>query len=161
MTVSPSAPHKAAAPRRVLAIASSGGHWQQLMLMRPGFTHHDVTYATTLPGLAQQFDAAPAHLVPDCNRNEPLQALRCLIWLVVRFVRLRPHVVITTGALPGLLALILGKVTGARTIWVDSVANAETLSASGQTARRFADLWLSQWPDVARDSGADYAGSVL
>lgn len=147
--------------RRVLAIASSGGHWQQLMLMRPGFADHQVSYLTTLPGLAQQFGAAPARVVPDCNRNEPIQALRCLFWLIVYLLRIRPHVIITTGALPGLLALMLGKLIGSRTIWVDSVANAETLSASGQTARRFADLWLSQWPDVARETGAEYAGSIL
>ncbi|CAN0461153.1 unnamed protein product, partial [Ectocarpus fasciculatus] len=39
---------RADSPKRILAIASSGGHWQQLMLMRPGFTHHQVTYVTTL-----------------------------------------------------------------------------------------------------------------
>lgn len=148
-------------PRRVLAVASAGGHWQQLMLLRPAYEGQDVHYATTLSGLAAQFDAAPAHLIPDCNRNTKGRALACLLALAWLMLRLRPHVVISTGALPGVMALALGRLVGARTIWVDSVANAEEMSASGRLARRFAQLWLSQWEGPAAAEGAEYAGSVL
>lgn len=147
--------------KRILAIASGGGHWQQLMLMRPAFDGHEVTYATTLAGLPDQFDAHPFFLVPDCNRNEPVAALRCVARLAWVILRLRPQIVISTGALPGVMAIALGKLTGARTIWVDSVANAESMSASGRQARRFADLWMSQWEHVATEAGAEYAGAVL
>lgn len=147
--------------RRILAVASGGGHWQQLMLMRPAFEGHDVSFATTLPGLPEQFSAHPAAIVPDCNRNERLAALRCAAALGLLMLRRRPHVVISTGALPGVIALALGKAVGARTIWVDSVANAEEMSTSGRVARRFADLWMSQWDHVAAASGAEYAGAVL
>jgi len=147
--------------KRVLAIASAGGHFNQLMLMRPGFAHAHVTYVTTLPGLAEQFDAAPSRVVPDCNRDTPFKALRCLLALALLLVRTRPHVVISTGALPGVIALALGRLMGAKTIWVDSVANAEELSSSGKLAKRFAHLQLSQWPSVAEAEGVSYAGSVL
>lgn len=147
--------------KRVLAVASGGGHWQQMMLMRPAFAHHDVLYLTTLPGLPEQFGATPARIVPDCNRNEKVAILRTTVALMGHVVRQRPHVVITTGALPGVLALALGRLTGARTIWVDSVANAETMSMSGRLARRFAHLWMSQWDHVAAEAGAEYAGAVL
>ena len=147
--------------RRILAVASGGGHWQQLMLMRPAFEGHDALYLTTLPGLAEAFGAAPARLVPDCNRDEPLQVARSVTAVARAVARHRPHVVISTGALPGLIALTLGKGVRARTIWVDSVANAEEMSMSGRLARRVADLWLSQWPEVAARAGAEHAGSVL
>lgn len=147
--------------KRIIAIASGGGHWQQLMLMRPAFAHHDVLYLTTLPGLAQEFGAAPSALVPDCNRNMKLAMIRSTLSIARHILARRPQVVISTGALPGVIALALGKLTGARTIWVDSVANAEEMSMSGRLARRVADLWLSQWEDVATASGAEYAGAVL
>lgn len=148
-------------PRRILAIASGGGHWQQLMLLRPAFDGHDVLYLTTLAGLPEQFGAAPAALVPDCNRNRKRAVLRAsrAIWRQIRTHR--PDVVISTGALPGVIALALGRLAGARTIWVDSVANAEEMSMSGRLARRVAHLWLSQWEHVAAAEGADYAGAVL
>ena len=147
--------------RRLLAIASGGGHWQQLMLMRPAFEGTQAFYLTTLAGLPEQFGATPAAIVPDCNRDERVAILRSSLAIAGHLLRHRPHVVISTGALPGVIALALGRAMGARTIWVDSVANAEEMSMSGRLARRFAHLWLSQWEHVAAEAGAEYAGAVL
>ncbi len=150
-----------AGPKRIIAIASAGGHFNQLMLLRPGFAHHQVTYLTTLPGLADQFGATPNHLVPDCNADTPLKAIWAFLVILGRVLRRRPHMVISTGALPGVMALAAGRLVGAQTIWVDSVANAEELSASGRLAARFAHLTLSQWQSVAHAAGARYEGSIL
>lgn len=147
--------------KRILAIASAGGHWQQLMLLRPAFEPHDVHFATTLEGLGESYEARPCHLVPDCNRNEKAAIVRSTVAVVTLVVRLRPDVVVSTGALPGVIALAAARLVRARTVWVDSVANAEEMSMSGRLARRFAHLWLSQWETVAEREGADYAGSVL
>ena len=147
--------------KKILAVASGGGHWQQLMLMRRAFDGHDARFITTLPGLPEQFDAHPSAIVPDCNRNEPIKSFLSLIAITWQILRFRPDVIISTGALPGVIALAVGRVFGARTVWVDSVANAEEMSMSGRLARRFAHLWLSQWEHVAEAAGADYAGAVL
>ena len=147
--------------RRVLAVASAGGHWMQLMMLRPAFDHHEVTWLTTLPGLAEQAEADEAYVIPDCNRDTPLQVARCTAALARHVLRLRPHVVISTGALPGVIAMTLARPLGARTIWVDRIANAEEMSASGRLARRVATHRLSQWRSVAQAEGADYAGSIL
>jgi UDP-N-acetylglucosamine:LPS N-acetylglucosamine transferase len=150
--------------RKILAVASAGGHWQQLMELRPAWSDlgpDAVLYVTTLADLPAQFGAAPAAIIPDCNRNSPMAILRSG-WRLWRLMSAeRPEVVISTGALPGVLALAIGRAYGARTVWLDSVANAEEMSMSGRLARRFADLWLSQWPEVARAQGATYIGSIL
>ncbi len=147
--------------KRVLAIASGGGHWQELLLLRPAFEGNNVLFVTTLKGLAEQFGVSNARLIPDCNRSRPVQSLLTGIYLLRIILSFRPDVVVSTGAMPGVMALFLGKMTGARTIWIDSVANAEEMSLSGQSAKRFADLWLSQWAHVAEENNAEYAGSVL
>ncbi|MDJ1008332.1 MAG: glycosyltransferase [Paracoccaceae bacterium] len=146
---------------RLLAVASGGGHFHQLAALAPAFAGYEVTWATTLPGLAEEAGLGAGRLIPDCNRNEPLAIFRAL-WAIRRTVRaLKPDAVVSTGALPGLIALWAGRRLGARTVWVDSVANAEAMSMSGRLAARVADLRLSQWPDVAAAEGAEYAGSVL
>jgi UDP-N-acetylglucosamine:LPS N-acetylglucosamine transferase len=81
-----------------------------------------------------------------------------VLWVLIKE---RPDVVISTGAAPGLIALRLGKWMGARTVWLDSIANVEALSMSGRKALPFADLTLSQWPDVAAREGCQYKGAVL
>ena len=57
--------------------------------------------------------------------------------------------------------VFFGRLLGARTIWVDSIANADELSLSGRKAGRFAHLWLTQWPELARAQGPHYQGAVL
>ena len=130
------------------------------MAMRDGFTGGEVEFATTLPGLAERFGLS-AHVIPDCNRNEKWNALRCaavLLWLIVSR---RPQVIVTTGALPGFFAVAIGRRFGARTMWIDSVANAEEMSMAGRLARAHVDRWITQWPGVAETTGAQYHGSVL
>lgn len=146
---------------RILAVASAGGHWHQLGQICDTFDPADVTYVTTLDGLAQKSGFERYELVTDCNKNAPVKALLCTIQMAAVLLRTRPDVVITTGALPGVIAVFLGWLTRRRTIWVDSIANAEEASSSGKLAKRFATLWLSQWENVARAEGGQYEGSLL
>ena len=99
--------------------------------------------------------------VPEATRWTKLrlvgQALTVL-WIVLRT---NPEVVVSTGAAPGFFAMVFGRVLRRKTIWVDSIANIDELSLSGQQARRFADLWITQWPHLARPEGPHYFGSVV
>ncbi len=150
-----------ARPKTILAVASGGGHWLQMLRLKPAFDDHPVVYVSVNPETAADVSPAKYFTVRDANRWNKLgllvQAAR-MLWIVLR---VRPNVVISTGAAPGYFALRFGKMLGARTIWIDSIANAEPLSLSGQLARRYADLWLTQWPEVAEASGAQYEGRLL
>lgn len=152
---------KKVAPTKIIAVASGGGHWVQLMRIRSAFEGGEVSYLTTRKPSSRHVQGAKFHLVPDCNADEPLRVIVCALHVALRMVIERPDVVITTGAAPGLISLFFGKLMGARTIWIDSIANAEQLSLAGSRARRWADLWLTQWPHLARKSGPQYAGSVI
>lgn len=148
-------------PVKVVAISSGGGHWVQLQRLKPALAECDVTFATVKPGYQADVGGAKFATIPDANRSSKLKLLRtaaAIFWLLLR---LRPDVVISTGAAPGYFGIRFGKLLGARTIWVDSVANAETLSMSGHRVRRYADLWLTQWQHLATESGPFFKGSVL
>lgn len=141
---------------RVLAVSSGGGHWQQLQLILPAFSDQALVVACSAC-----LEDQSVHRLPDCNLRTPLRVLSCA-WAAWKLVRKeRPEIVVSTGAAPGLLALVCGKLRGARTIWIDSVANAERMSLSGRLAHPVADLWLTQWPHVSDKSGAEYVGAVL
>ena len=145
-----------------MAISSGGGHWVQLLRLRPAFSDCQVTFATVLAGYRVDVgEEADFRVIPDANRSTKLALLRSA-WAIFRLVlRLRPDVVISTGAAPGYLGLCFGRLFGARTIWVDSIANAEELSLSGKKAGKVADLWLTQWPHLAGAGGPQFHGSVL
>jgi UDP-N-acetylglucosamine:LPS N-acetylglucosamine transferase len=146
--------------RRVLAVASSGGHWVQLSRLRPAFAEHDVAYLTTDPGHRSEVGGARFYYVEDANRWEKLKLARSAVKILWVLLRERPDVVISTGAAPGYLALRCAGVLGARTVWVDSIANVDELSLSGRMASSKADLCLTQWAHLA-DGRVGYEGAVL
>lgn len=149
------------ARKKVLAIASAGGHWIQLTRLMPAFEGHELCFVSTNAGYRGDVDGARFRTVADANRNTKLKMLLLLLqlmWIVLRF---RPDVVVTTGAAPGYWACLLGRTLGARTLWIDSVANAAELSLSGRRAGKIVDGWFTQWEELARPDGPQFYGSVL
>lgn len=147
--------------KRVLAISSGGGHWVQLLRLRAAFDGAEVTYASVSVDGKQDVRGAPFILVPDATRWNKWGLIRLAFAVLWLLLRVRPDVVVTTGAAPGLMAIMLARLFGSRTVWIDSIANVECMSLSGQKARRFADLWLTQWEHLAQDGGPECRGAVL
>lgn len=144
-----------------MAVASGGGHWDELMLIKPALDRFDPLFVTTNKGLAVRDHVERVQLMPDANRDQPLDALRCLVAAFWVIRANRPRVLVTTGALPGLFCLIWARLFGARTVWVDSIANSDKASLSGRFARPFAHLWLTQWEHLADGKSMHFEGAVL
>ena len=147
--------------KKLLAVASGGGHWVQLMRLRPAFAEMDCAYVTTLEGYRPEVPDARFYVVTDGNRWSKWKLAASLAQVSWVIVRERPDVVVSTGAAPGLLAVVLGRLLRAKTVWVDSIANAEKLSMSGRIATRWASLCLTQWPHLEKPEGPRYLGAVL
>ncbi len=147
--------------RCILAVASGGGHWVQLLRMMSAFEGEHVIFASTIPSLRSEVADSQFYTIPDANRRRPLALLRLIFKTIWILLKERPDVVISTGAAPGYICLLFGKWLGAQTIWVDSIANVERLSMSGKMAGRVADLWLTQWPQLAAVDGPFFAGAVI
>lgn len=147
--------------RKLMAIASGGGHWVQLRRIMPAFEGFDVFYASVGSAPSGLGDAR-YYAIPNATRRDR-RAFADLAWQLARIVlRERPDVVITTGAAPGLVALALAKLlVRSRTVWIDSIANVERLSSSGARARPVADVWLTQWEHLSRPDGPEFWGAVL
>lgn len=147
--------------RKILAVASGGGHWVQLRRVVPALAAHRVVYLTINPTYRTDVPDAKVHVVNDATRWDRIGSLRMALRILWVVIWEWPDVVLTTGAAPGFFALLFGRLIGARTIWLDSIANVEHLSMSGQMVRRHADLWLTQWPHLARPGGPEFAGRVF
>lgn len=148
-------------PRRILAVASGGGHWVQLLRLRPAFEGAEVHYATVDPTARTTVAPAPVHLYQDANKDTKLRLIMAALTIAVIVLRVRPDVVISTGAAGGYFAIRIARLIGARTVFIDSVANTRQLSISARLAKKVADIVLSQWPSVAESNGVQYRGAVL
>lgn len=146
--------------KKVLAVASGGGHWVQLLRMRSAFDDCEVSYLTTNHDYGKDVNGR-LYTVTDANICEKAKLLRMFAEVAWVMLRVRPDVVISTGAAPGFAALLYGRLIGAKTIWVDSIANSEELSKSGKQVGRLAHVWLTQWQHLASETGPKFWGSVI
>jgi UDP-N-acetylglucosamine:LPS N-acetylglucosamine transferase len=147
--------------QKLLAVSSGGGHWVQLIRVSAAFQNCSVTFVTTHESYRSQVKDHKFWTVSDSNLSDKFGLMKTAAQLAWIIWAEKPDVVISTGAAPGYFALRLGRLIGAQTIWLDSIANVERLSISGSKIGHRADLWLTQWPHLARPEGPHYAGSVL
>ena len=148
--------------RKVLFVSSSGGHWIQLRRLRPAFDGWTRFYACTNAGYRSTLDPDEHFFaLPEASRWNKLRLVHQALTVLWVVLRTRPEVVVSTGASPGFFSMFFGRLLGKKTIWIDSIANVDELSLSGQQARRFADLWLTQWEHLARPEGPKHFGAVV
>jgi UDP-N-acetylglucosamine:LPS N-acetylglucosamine transferase len=146
---------------RVMAVASGGGHWVQLMRLSHILREHHTIFVTVNKAYQCDIEDSKLYTIVDATAWNKYKLLKQAFQLLLIMLRERPEVVISTGAAAGYFALRIAKLLGARTIWVDSIANVECMSRAGMKIGAHADLWLTQWPHLAQDSGPYYKGAVL
>ena len=146
---------------KILAVASGGGHWIELLRVTHGIDNAEIVYVTVRKDYGGDVPGARLRVVNDATRWNRIAVLFLALRVLIIMLRERPAAVLTTGAAPGYFAVRFGKWLGARTIWLDSIANVDELSMSGRLAGKYADLWLTQWPHLAAQNGPEYAGAVL
>ena len=151
----------ATARPKVLAVASRGGHWIQLLRLREALEGAEVVFVTTMSDYRQMVNHDRLRLVIEANRDRKFRLVLLALQMLWILLVERPDVVMTTGAAPGYFAVRLGKWLGMRTLWIDSIANAEELSLSGRLASRHAGAVLTQWSHLAQPGVADFKGAVV
>jgi exopolysaccharide biosynthesis glucuronosyltransferase PssD len=150
-------------PVRLCIAASTGGHLAEILKTSPAWNNSNCFFITSSESAREQLSRrGPTYCVGEANRFNPFRAIAISLRVFRIMLRERPTVVFSTGALPGCLACLAGKLFGSRIIWLDSFTNINKLSLSGRIVKPLADLFLVQWPELAeKHPGTEYVGSVL
>lgn len=138
---------------KICLVSSSGGHFEQLIKLLPLIEDHsgyvvteDVDFNLTLGGI-------PVYHVPAVNRTDN-HLIKKLLMNFVRSERIlhkeKPDVIISTGALPALPTLLLGKLHGSTIIYIESFAKINSPNKAGKLVYRFADRFYVQWDSMKR-----------
>lgn len=163
--------HDSISPSRrvdALLVSSTGGHLLQLLALREAwgaFPHAWVTFdksdARTL--LA---DETVVYAFGPTNRTFGFLAIRntvrnlLLAWRLIG--RLRPRVILTTGAGVAVPFAWVGRLRGSRVVYVESLTRIEGPSLSCKLIAPVADRIYGQWPDfTASVRKARYAGNLF
>lgn len=149
--------------RKVLAIASPGGHWIQLnKICNPLDEQFDMVYVT--PGAqyaSNGGDSRRVITITDASADSKHKLIPLAFQLLSIFIKERPSAIISTGAAPGAIAFLLAKALPIKTIWVDSIANVSQLSRSGRMVKKHANQVITQWEPLSDGEQVIYKGSIL
>ena len=146
-------------------VASSGGHWEELMCILPIAEEHDTFYVTEAGGQAQGSSLEKLYLLPQINRRQKDFLWRFLKLMVSAgkiMAREKPDFVVTTGALLAFPFCLYAKAMGAKVIYIESFARVHDRSLTGRLVYPFADLFLVQWESLlACYPKAKYVGGIF
>jgi len=148
---------------KVCLAGSAGGHLSQLLRLKDSWNGCDSFCITTSDTVREKLQKyGKVYIVGECNRQHPIHVVKVLLGCIRAVLEQRPDVVISTGAAVGCMACFLGKLIGAKVVWIDSITNMEWISLSGRMSRCVADLFLVQWPDLAEKyENVEYAGAII
>ena len=146
---------------RLLAVASGGGHWIELLRLRRAFAGWEVAYVSMFDNYVSSVPGARYYTVPDASRFDKLAFPKVAAKALRIMLRERPDAIVTTGSAPMLAFLAIAKVMGTKTLWIDSIAQAEEMSSSGKLAKKLATVTVAQWPNVAAEEKIHCWGAVL
>ncbi len=132
---------------KVMFVASTGGHLAQLVSLREAFGHdslHWVTFRKKDAESALQGESVTWAFHPT-TRNLP-NAMRnlALAWPTLR--RVRPDVIISTGAGVSVPFFIVARVLRIRTVYIEVIDRVEQTTMSGRICYPLSDAFCVQWP---------------
>jgi len=146
---------------RLLLVSSTGGHLLQLVALRDAFEGFERVWVTFDAGDSRALLAGEevVHAYSPTNRNA--RNLLRNVGLAFRVVpRMRPAVVVTTGAGVAVPFAWVGRLFGARVVYVESLTRIERPSLTYRLIRPVVSRTYVQWPEL-RLPGALYRGTVF
>ncbi|HEU4451387.1 MAG TPA: PssD/Cps14F family polysaccharide biosynthesis glycosyltransferase [Gaiellaceae bacterium] len=151
-----------------LLVCSTGGHLLQLLALRGAWEGCSRVWVTFDKSDARSLlaDEPVVFAHGPTNRNFGLLAVRNLLLNVraaVRLVRaVRPKVVLTTGAGVAVPFAWVGRLLGARVVYVESLTRIDRPSLSCRLIAPVASRIYAQWPELTEAvPRARYLGSVV
>ena len=147
----------------VLLVCSTGGHLLQLVALRGAWSEAKRVWITFDKSDARSLLADEQVVFAYGPTNRSLKNLfRNLVLAFQLLRRFRPRVIITTGAGVAVPFCWIGRLLGARVVYVESLSRITSPSLSYRLIAPIASRLYCQWPEFAAAvRRARYVGSVF
>lgn len=137
--------------KKLCFAASSGGHFEQILMLRPLMEKYDSFLITEKTTYQTDVKGEKMYYLHQVNRKELLFPLRMLgnaFRSLFIFIKEKPDVVITTGVLAMIPMCMLAKLFRKKLIYIESFAKVTTPTATGRLMYKYADQFYVQWPQM-------------
>lgn len=139
--------------KRICLCSSSGGHFEQLMMLKPLTEEYDSFIVTEKLDYEVKAGSLPVKYVLAINRTDKLFFFKFLYNIIKSFfivLNNRPDFIISTGALAAVPMMAWTKIFGGKVIYIESFAKINTPNISGKITYKFADQFYIQWESLRR-----------
>lgn len=138
---------------KICLVSSSGGHLEQLLKLLSLVDKYSGYIVTEDVGYDLDLGETNVYRIPSINRTDENFARTlvssCFVaWKILR--KEKPDVIISTGALPALPTLMLGKLLGCKIVYLESFAKICTPNKASKLAYRLADRFYVQWESLLK-----------
>ena len=149
---------------KICLVCSPGGHLTQMQRLMPAFEGKDYFFVTFKSDYSRHLERAYLIEYKLGYIRERLTWLKTIFVALRILLKERPNVVISTGG--GEIAIpfcYVGKLLGAKVVFIETLARITTRSGAGKFIYPLADLFLVQWETLLKQYGkkAQYWGSVI
>ncbi len=155
--------------KKVMFIASMGGHLTELLQMKKLFKYYDYMLVTekhkSTINLKEKYNDKVKYLLAG-NKDHMLKYLFVIpvniIKSIIYFLEFKPDVVVTTGAHTSVAMCYLAKIFKKKVIYIESFANIETRTLTGRLVYKIADVFIVQWKSLLKlYPNAKYEGWIF
>lgn len=150
--------------QKICFAASSGGHLEELSRLSPLVSEEDFVLTET-GKFASVSWCGNVKYMPQINRKEVLflfKFLRLFVSSFILFLKEKPDVVISTGALVTYPIGLIAKMFGKKIVYIESFARVDNPSLTGKLFYKIADVFIVQWEDMLKFyPDAVYAGGIF
>lgn len=136
---------------KVCFAASTGGHYEQLLMLKPLMEKYDSFVLTEETLYKAEVKGQKMYYMKMVNRKEASFLPRMLVNTcrsIKIYLRERPDAVICTGVLAMIPMCMLVKLMGGKLIYIESFAKVTSPTLTGKLLYRFADQFYVQWPQM-------------
>ena len=136
---------------KICFAASSGGHYEQLMMLKPLMDKYDSFVITEKTKYSAEAKGEKTYYMEQVNRREKTFAWKMIDNLfksIKIYWKEKPDVVICTGVLAMIPMCLLAKLYGKKLIYIESFAKVTSPTETGKLLYKFADQFYVQWESM-------------
>lgn len=134
---------------KIVFISSTGGHFNQLMQLKPLFGSYESLIITEESPINEKIKTeVPMALLKYGTRKQNNYVFILLgntVRSFILFLKFRPDIVITTGTHTAVPLAFIAKCFGRKLIYIESFAKRNSANLAGKLLRPFADKIVVQW----------------
>lgn len=139
--------------KKICFIASSGGHYEQLLMLSPLINKYDSFVVTEKTRYNIQSSGIKTYYLKQINRKESFYIIKLMqnVFLSMYYFLLeKPDLVISTGVLSTIPMCLLSKIFGKKLIYIESFAKISSPTKTGKLLYRIADVFYVQWESMLK-----------